>query len=143
MLQANRTVAVTMPWELANACVAKPSDESARAKLNQVIFYTNESIRISAILLQPIMPGKMAQLLDSLGVAQDRRTFQHAALGVDDAYGIEPAVLAERGGYKAKHPQASETLFPPKAGIDGDQPGYSKKGKKNMMNRTVKELESS
>jgi methionyl-tRNA synthetase len=122
--------------------IADPSNMAVSASLNQAVFYFTESVRITGILLQPIMPDKMAELLDSLGVAQDRRTFQHAALGADESYGVDPAVLAERG-VAGKHPRPTETLFPPLPGIDGDQPGFSrKKSRGNLMYRTVRNLDS-
>jgi methionyl-tRNA synthetase len=124
------------PWNLVKACEQDPADE-ARTKLNKVIYYVNESLRIAGILLQPIMPAKMTELLDSLGVSKEQRTFQHAALGADDSYGIEPAMLQERG-LVGKHPSSVTTLFPPQAGIDRQQPGLSgKKSQGNLMHRTV------
>lgn len=138
--QANRTVSVMEPWTLAKICEEDPANEEARTRLNKVIYYVNESLRIAGILLQPIMPAKMTELLDSLGVSNEQRTFQHAALGIDDSYGIESAVLQERG-IVGKHPLAVATLFPPQAGIDRQQPGFSgKKGKGNLMHRTVKSI---
>ena len=49
------------------------------------------------------MPGKMTQLLDMLGVAEDARMFSNADLGQDREYG-EP---------KCKIGEKTEVLFPP------------------------------
>ena len=42
------------------------------------MFYSLEACRVAGILLQPVMPTKMASLLDRLGVANDQRYFEHA-----------------------------------------------------------------
>lgn len=56
------------------------------------------------ILLQPFMPEKAAQLLDTIGVDERRRTLQHAVLGVDADYG-EPNIPVGKDVW--------ESLFPP------------------------------
>lgn len=132
-------MATLEPWELANACAAEPTNESLRVDLYQVIFSIQECVRIAAILLQPIMPSKMAQLLDSLGVAQERRMFEHARLGQDSEYGIHPNDLPQ--GTEGSRPHVAKTLFPPVAGVDHDQPGAGRKGQfNNTMYNMVKEL---
>ena len=67
---ANRYFAASEPWRLA---------KSDPARMRVVLYVTLETLRISATLLQPVMPASMARLLDLLGVPQPRRTF--AALG--------------------------------------------------------------
>lgn len=59
-----------------------------KERTNITIFLAAEAARIVGILLQPYMPDKAAQLLDTIGVSEDRRTFAHAELGCDDSYGI-------------------------------------------------------
>lgn len=132
-------MSVTEPWTLAQASAKDRSDKALRAKLDLVIWYVTEVLRISAILLQPIMPDKMAELLDSLGVAPDRRTFQDAVLGAGGVYGTDEAPPTWQ---KYKRSQASmATLFPPKASIDGDQPGLKgNKTRGNAMDNVLKEL---
>ncbi len=61
-------------------------------------------MRISGILLQPFLPDKAAQMLDTLGVAHDQRTFGHAALRCDPTYGV-PIVDPGRS--------RTDGLFPP------------------------------
>jgi methionyl-tRNA synthetase len=50
-----------------------------------VLYVTIETLRIAAILLQPIMPASMSRLLDLLAVPQDVRAF--AALENGEAAG--------------------------------------------------------
>jgi methionyl-tRNA synthetase len=45
-----------------------------------------ETIRVTAILLQPFMPAKMATLLDYLGVAPEDRGWDFARVGADLSY---------------------------------------------------------
>jgi len=68
--EANRYFAGEAPWALAKT-------DPARQKT--VLYVTAEVVRQIAILAQPAMPEKAAQLLDSLGVPADARDF--ASLG--------------------------------------------------------------
>jgi methionyl-tRNA synthetase len=84
--ETNRYFANAEPWKLA---------KSDPARMRLVLYVTIESLRICAILLQPVMPGSMAKLLDLLGVAPDRRTFAaleagEAAGRLDAAHRLEP-----------------------------------------------------
>jgi methionyl-tRNA synthetase len=54
--------------------------------------------------MQPFLPDKAAQLLDTLGVAQDKRTFGHAIPRCDLNYGV-PTVDPGSG--------RADGLFPP------------------------------
>jgi methionyl-tRNA synthetase len=64
--EANRYFANAQPWGLART-------DPARMAL--VLFVTIETLRIAAILLQPVMPGSMGALLDLLAVAPGARAF--------------------------------------------------------------------
>ncbi|RYE83287.1 MAG: methionine--tRNA ligase [Hyphomicrobiales bacterium] len=64
--EANRYFAGQEPWALR---------KSDPARMATVLFVTAETLRRVAILLQPVMPGSMAKLLDILGVGADERTF--------------------------------------------------------------------
>ncbi|MEP0322496.1 methionine--tRNA ligase [Bauldia litoralis] len=68
--EANRYFAGSEPWALRKTDVAR---------MGTVLYVTAEAVRQVAILVQPIMPDSAAQLLDLLGVPEDRRDF--AALG--------------------------------------------------------------
>ena len=74
--ETNRYFANAEPWKLA---------KSDPQRMRLVLYVTIEALRISAILLQPIMPASMGKLLDLIGVPADRRTF--AALEAGDAAG--------------------------------------------------------
>jgi methionyl-tRNA synthetase len=67
---ANRYFAGQAPWALA---------KTDPARQGTVLYVTAEVIRQVAILVQPVMPGSAAKLLDLLGVPAGQRTF--AALG--------------------------------------------------------------
>jgi len=71
---ANRYFAAQEPWAL------KKTDPE---RMETVLFVTAEVLRRIAILVQPVMPAACATLLDSLGVAEDCRTFD--CLGGDNA----------------------------------------------------------
>ena len=74
--EANRYFANAEPWKLA---------KSDPARMRLVLYVTVETLRIAAILLQPIMPGGMEKLLDLLAVPADARAF--AALDTGEAAG--------------------------------------------------------
>ena len=64
--RANKYFAANEPWRLA-----KTDPGSMRC----VLFATIETLRIAAILLQPVMPAAMGKLLDLLAVDPDNRDF--------------------------------------------------------------------
>ena len=93
---ANRYFAGQEPWAL------RKSDPS---RMETVLAVTAEVLRHVAIFAQPVMPDKMAALLDALGVAPDARNFAHAT----DAYAV-PAqqVLAPPTGLFPRYVEAVE-----------------------------------
>ena len=62
--EANRYFANAEPWKLA---------KSDPARMRLVLYVTIETLRIAAILLQPVMPASMGKLLDLLAVPADAR----------------------------------------------------------------------
>jgi methionyl-tRNA synthetase len=74
--QANRYFANAEPWKL---------NKTDPERMRLVLYVTIETLRIAAILLQPIMPASMSRLLDLLAVPQDTRAF--AALETGEAAG--------------------------------------------------------
>jgi methionyl-tRNA synthetase len=72
--KANRYFAASEPWKLA---------KSDPKRMRVVLFATIETLRAAAILLQPVMPGSMAKLLDLLGVEAARRDFAALDNGAD------------------------------------------------------------
>lgn len=69
---ANRFLQETAPWH----------DTTTSADAYQAIYLSAESLRISGILLQPFIPSKANQLLNSLGVPSDRRSWSDLPLGL-------------------------------------------------------------
>lgn len=68
--KANRYFANGEPWKLA---------KSDPARMRVVLYVTIETLRIAAILLQPVLPAAMGKLLDLLAAPASSRDF--AALG--------------------------------------------------------------
>ncbi|PUU77669.1 tRNA synthetases class I (M)-domain-containing protein [Tuber borchii] len=97
------------------------------------IYLSAEAVRITGILLQPFMPGKMKELLDGLGVRADRRGFEHAVVGGDSEYGAVVVVKEEDGDGDGdgvgvgvgdegrKRRRIRGVLFPPPANEGFDQ----------------------
>ncbi|KAL8709646.1 MAG: hypothetical protein Q9225_007415 [Loekoesia sp. 1 TL-2023] len=99
--KTNQYMTQASPWTLAD-----PTDEHGRpkpdykppdlSKLDPIIYLLAESIRICAILLQPVMPGRMKHALDLMGVQEDRRMFKDATVEADKEYGV-PMVDVGKG----------------------------------------------
>jgi methionyl-tRNA synthetase len=67
---ANGYIDRQAPWAL---------NKTDKARMGAVLRVLVDTIRVVATLLQPVMPGSMARMLDQLGVAPEARSF--AALG--------------------------------------------------------------
>lgn len=78
--------------------------QQAREKMQRIVFHGVECLRISGILLLPVMPTKMTQLLDMLGVKKEDRNFAMARYCADKEYGDSFVSLGK--GHVG-------TLFPP------------------------------
>ena len=63
---ANRYFAAAAPWELR---------KTDPARMGTVLYVTAEVVRQVAILVQPVMPGSAAKLLDLLAVPHEARLF--------------------------------------------------------------------
>lgn len=111
---ANAFLQNTSPWDIASQLKAMTEDEASdldekrqaelEGQMDFIIYLCAELLRMCGIMLQPVMPERSKRLLDMLGVADDRRSYADARLGVDTTYG-EPRVPLGRG-------QAG-SLFPP------------------------------
>ncbi|KAG0641656.1 tRNA synthetases class I (M)-domain-containing protein [Tuber brumale] len=77
------------------------------------VYLSAEAVRIAGILLQPFMPGKMKELLDGLGVREDRRGFGHAVVGGDSEYGAAVVRRGDDKGGAGKKGATMGVLFPP------------------------------
>lgn len=105
--QTNRLVTNLAPWKIAKKLSAMESEhdiEQQQAELAGVIYILAEWLRVLGILLQPFMPGKAAEMLDSLGVSVEKRTFEYAAFGKDFSYG-KPLIDLGRDVYGGLFPQ--------------------------------------
>ena len=60
----NEFIAATSPWALAK-------DPAAASHLSQVLFDSAEAIRLSAVLLSPVMPASAKEILRRVGAAAD------------------------------------------------------------------------
>ncbi|KAM0272462.1 hypothetical protein ACHAPA_002213 [Fusarium lateritium] len=103
----NRFITDTAPWN-----IAKETDPGAQVRLDWVIYRCAEALRIAGIFLQPVMPSRAAELLDGLGVKQERRTVDFACKNADLEYGAKPV---PKEGWV---PNPFQSLFPPVAGIE-------------------------
>jgi methionyl-tRNA synthetase len=72
--KANRYFANAEPWKLA---------KTDPKRMRFVLFTTIETLRIAAVLLQPVMPASIARLLDLLAVEPERRDFVALDNGAD------------------------------------------------------------
>ena len=89
--RANKYIDETTPWILAR-------DESNKARLATVLYNLLEAIRVSLILLTPVIPDSCAKALDQIGADADCRTWESAG-----KFGALPVNVSVRKG---------ETLFP-------------------------------
>ena len=94
---ANRYFAAQEPWAL------KKTDPQ---RMQTVLFVTAEVLRRIALLVQPVMPESSSKLLDSLGVAEDRRSFEF----FDAAAAVAPGTALPK----------PEPVFPRYVEEDGD-----------------------
>jgi methionyl-tRNA synthetase len=83
---ANRHFAASAPWELR---------KTDPARMGTVLWLTAEVIREIAILVQPVMPGSAAKLLDLLAVPADARLF--SSLGPEGRLKAGTALPAPQG----------------------------------------------
>ncbi|KAJ1663637.1 methionyl-tRNA synthetase [Coemansia sp. RSA 1813] len=73
---ANKYMSDNEPWK-----IVKQTYPESRVRLQTVLFYTLETVRIAAIMLQPVMPMKTELLLNHLSVSKTERSWKHAQFG--------------------------------------------------------------
>ncbi|KAI8325207.1 tRNA synthetase class I [Martensiomyces pterosporus] len=73
---ANKHVSDCEPWN-----IAKKADAESRARLQVVLFYSLEAVRMASIMLQPVMPEKAGRLLDHLAIDTSERRWSDAQFG--------------------------------------------------------------
>jgi methionyl-tRNA synthetase len=79
----------------------------------QSIVYAYHSLRLAGILLQPVVPGKAADLLDRLGVPLEQRGWESAIWRGGRAEEVDVAVIAARLEGAARSQKERGLLFPP------------------------------
>lgn len=84
--RANKYIDETMPWALAK-------DETKKERLGTVLYNLLETIRLGAVLLEPLMPGTSAEILRQLGT--DVQSFEFGGLVPGTKLG-EAKILFER-----------------------------------------------
>ncbi|KAK5164152.1 methionyl-tRNA synthetase [Saxophila tyrrhenica] len=102
---ANAYVQHAAPWSLVKMRQAEEQSLSANKKrieqldrdAHRIVFVTGETLRMVGIMLQPFMPVKAKELLDMLGVVEERRNWEWCAVGKDDGYGVSMKDLGKRG----------------------------------------------
>lgn len=91
---ANNFFETTKPWELKNG------DEGAKRRLETIISLTMESLRISGIILQPIIPDFTQKLLKRLNISEDRRFWKDTKLNMrkvaNELVDLESNILFKR-----------------------------------------------
>lgn len=117
-IQTNGVIQAHQPWAYAKARKDKApilgidnaeslkdaSDAELRKRMERIVFHGTDCLRLAAILLLPVMPTKMNELLDVLGVKPENRTYAMARFCADSEYGTSFVELG-RGHVGA--------LFPP------------------------------
>ncbi|MFL5253606.1 MAG: methionine--tRNA ligase [Rhodopila sp.] len=78
---ANGYIDRQAPWALA---------KTDRTRMAAVLRVLVDTIRVVATLLQPVMPGSMARMLDQLGVPADLRTFAALTTPLTDGVALPP-----------------------------------------------------
>ncbi|AQU77839.1 MULTISPECIES: methionine--tRNA ligase [Planococcus] len=66
--RTNKYIDETQPWVLAK-------DESAKEQLDSVMAHLAESLRMTAVMLQPFLPNAPKQIIEQLGLTEDYLTW--------------------------------------------------------------------
>ncbi|HEY0183243.1 MAG TPA: methionine--tRNA ligase, partial [Rhodopila sp.] len=78
---ANGYIDRQAPWAL---------NKTDKPRMGTVLRVLVDTISVVATLLQPVMPGSMARMLDQLGVAPEARTFAALAVPLSDGQTLPP-----------------------------------------------------
>lgn len=78
---ANGYIDRQAPWAL---------NKTDKDRMGAVLRVLVETLRVVATLLQPVMPGSMARMLDQLGVADDARSFAALAGPLTEGQSLPP-----------------------------------------------------
>ncbi|HQT77507.1 MAG: methionine--tRNA ligase [Rhodospirillales bacterium 20-64-7] len=78
---ANGYIDRQAPWAL---------NKTDKVRMGAVLRVLVDTVRVVATLLQPVMPGSMARMLDQLGVPADARSFAGLAMPLTDGQILPP-----------------------------------------------------
>jgi methionyl-tRNA synthetase len=78
---ANGYIDRQAPWAL---------NKSDKVRMGAVLRVLVDTLRVVATLLQPVMPGSMARMLDQLGVPVDARSFAALAIPLTEGQALPP-----------------------------------------------------
>ena len=89
--RANKYIDETSPWVLAK-------DENAKEALNSVMYHLYEALRLTAILVSPVMPDASNIILEELGANDSNKTFDSLKYGLTEEAVVTktPIVLFKR-----------------------------------------------
>ncbi|KAJ1946040.1 methionyl-tRNA synthetase [Kickxella alabastrina] len=73
---ANKHVTCNEPWN-----IVQKDDPESEARLQVVLFYSLEAVRMAAIMLQPVIPEKTGLLLDHLAIDKADRKWSDTQFG--------------------------------------------------------------
>lgn len=91
---ANGFFEISKPWELKNS-----KDESEKLRLETIISITLECLRISATIMQPIIPNYSSKLLDRLNVSKEIRFWKDTKLNLpktERTLNLESSILFQK-----------------------------------------------
>lgn len=84
----NRYIVSNIPWELAK-------DENQRRRLDTVLYFLLEGLRLIALLLQPVIPSASLKMASALGLKED---LEVSTLEVYGYWGkLQPGVKVNKG----------------------------------------------
>jgi methionyl-tRNA synthetase len=84
----NRYIVTNAPWELA-------TDPEKAGRLNTVLYFLAESLRILALVLRPVMPDASGKMAAALGLEQE---MAQAVLEEDGKWGrMQPGTTVDKG----------------------------------------------
>ena len=102
---ANGYLQQASPWNLATQLKIANGErygwtdqerEKLEAEIDRIVYLNAETLRLVGIMLQPVIPTSAKRLLDMIGVAEEKRSWDWCWIGRDSSYGV-PMVELGRG----------------------------------------------
>ena len=102
---ANGYLQQASPWNLATKLKSANGErygwtdqerEKLEEEIDRIVYLNAETLRLVGIMLQPVIPTSAKRLLDMIGVAEEKRSWDWCWIGRDDSYGV-PMVELGRG----------------------------------------------